>query len=286
MHVAWECRGRWEHRECAQDRQVWSSGGGDGPPSGGNGVSWYGNGWSSGGGGGGSASRGYTGTTIEIDVTAIDKLAGRVDQLEAENKSRIMVHQLQLQKISDLVNENQLLLHSLADRYQRCGVPMQGDDSPRPSCRRERPRSGSLPPNLSCDHHAVGNGKAAAIIETHGMTVVTTASDAGPWWSHISSVLLFDKQPFSDSLWAWFELQFARQKIALHYYYSKRVRHFLIKCNCCTESFIMLYDTPISQEIKEERLLALAKFTNCTDDVGAIGFCPRVRADALLALCL
>ena len=118
------------------------------------------------------------------------------------------------------------------------------------------------------------------------MTVVTTASDAGPWWSHISSVLLFDKQPFSDSLWAWFELQFARQKIALRYYYSKRVRRFLIKCNCCTESFIMLYDSPISQAIKEERLLALARFTNCTDDVGAIGFCPRVRADALLALCL
>ena len=163
---------------------------------------------------------------------------------------------------------------------------MQGDDSPRPSCRRERPRSGSLPPNLSCDHHAVGNGKAAAIIETHGMTVVTTASDVFSWWSHISTVLLYDKQPFSGSLWAWFELQFARQKISLHHYYSKKVRHFLIKCNCCTESFIMLYDSPISQAIREERLLALAKFTNCTDDVGTIGFCPRMRADALLALCL
>ena len=101
MAAAWDSRGRWEHRECAQDCQFWSSGGGDGPPSGGNGVAWRGNGWSSGGGGGGSASRGYTGTTIEIDVTAIDKLAGRVDQLEAENKSRIMVHQLQLQKTSD-----------------------------------------------------------------------------------------------------------------------------------------------------------------------------------------
>ena len=118
------------------------------------------------------------------------------------------------QQNSQLVKLNQQLRQQnqqLAERFHRCGVARQRDVSPGPSSRRERPRSGSLPPILSCDHREEGNGTSAAIIDIHGLTMVHSASEAGPWWNHINSVLFYGEAPLSEDLWEWFVLQFAKK---------------------------------------------------------------------------
>lgn len=160
------------------------------------------------------------------------------------------------------------------------------ETSPIPTTRRNRPRSGSVPPRLECRHHAAGNTNTHSPVDLHGMNVVSHAADAGPWFSHIGSVLLYNKQPLSDALWQWLELQFAQRRIVLYHYFSTRVRNFTLKCTLCDEQFNMVYDKHCAQETKESGITALARFSHCTEAATQVGSCARLRSDKLHALTL
>jgi hypothetical protein len=106
--------------------------------------------------------------------------------------------------------------------------------------RRDRPRSGSLPPPATCFWHEAGNAGKVALPD-YGMTSLTVANEAYDWWNHFNSVVLSAHVPFSEEFWKWLQHQFARKRITVLFYYSSRVRHSVIKCNKCGEMFIMFY---------------------------------------------
>ena len=191
----------------------------------------------------------------------------RVEGLEArEQRTAAAMLQLSEQTRNLLLAQEQLV-----DRVNGLEVARPTDDSPRGS-RRDRPRSGSLPPILSCAHHVHGgNSDQSAGLDEHGMTLITTAGDAGPWWDHINSVLLWDKQVLSKELWAWLELNFARKRITVQHYFSKRVRNLIIRCTCCSDCFIMVYDSSLTKEAINGRIMELARFANCASEATVAG---------------
>ena len=132
----------------------------------------------------------------------------------------------------------------------------------RVSRRRDRPRSGSLPPDLCCSHHKTGNTVESAPSDEHGMIAINTISEAHSWWSHMDSVLFYDKQVLAAEFWSWLEINFHRSRITILHYYSKNVRHFVIKCKCCTEKFSMVYDKALAKDVTDNRCMDLARFTN------------------------
>ena len=151
-------------------------------------------------------------------------------------------------------------------------------------CRRDRPRSGSLPPTTTCFFHEAGNFRKAGPLPDYGLTSLTSATDAYEWWSHIYSVMFSTRAPLGDELWKWLEYQFARNRVTVQHYYTKKVRHFYIECNQCEEKFIMCYDKNKTLEEREQLINDLAVFTQCTRYIVSVGYCPRKRNDALLAL--
>lgn len=207
---------------------------------------------------------------LDQQSSAIILLQERVKELEDREEKSLLISTQFREEIRQFISmQQQITEHkktdpSAASAQNRGGKPAQRDGSPGPKSRRERPRSGSLPPSLSCEHHNEGNAAKAAAIDLHGMTEVTTAFEAGPWWSHIETALFYSKQDLATELWSWFEVQLLKKKIVLHHYYNKRTRHFVLKCNCCAQSFIMVYDAWVAKAEIEARVSELARFTNCT----------------------
>lgn len=212
-------------------------------------------------------------------LDAIKEAAANADSATAWTKS-------ELHRQSQQVDELYKMLATQSPVIGGVASATHADTSPIPTTRRNRPRSGSVPPRLTCIHHAAGNTNKHSPADLHGMIVVSHAADAGPWFSHIGSTLLYDKQPLSDALWDWLELQFAERRIVLYHYFSPRVRHFTMKCTLCDEQFNMRYDKNLSQETKEKGITALARFSHCTEAATQVGSCPRLRSDKAHALTL
>ena len=87
-------------------------------------------------------------------------LAARVDKLEIAKESNNRAAQEQLKQTAQLVvmtHQPRQQRQQLAEGSHRCGVATQRDVSP-DSLSAARPRTGSLLPILSCDHHAEGAG--------------------------------------------------------------------------------------------------------------------------------
>jgi len=228
--------------------------------------------------------------SIDMAVAQADSatslLNARVEKLDVDKEFESWC-KLELRKQSFMLSELYKMLRAQSPvlRVPGNAVGSQADSSPVSGSRRSRPRSGSLPPILSCRHHDVGNADTEACTDIYGMTLVASASEAGPWWSHLSAVLLYNKAPLNDALWEWFSEQFAKKKIVLFYYYTANVRHFMLKCTCCDEQFIMCYDKYLPQELKDARVMDFARFTQCTVAAKSVGSCPRLRSDNLLAIC-
>ena len=151
--------------------------------------------------------------------------------------------------------------------------------------RRDRPRSGSLPPNTTCFFHEAGNFRKTRPPPDYGLDTLTTSTDAYNWWNHIQSVMFSNREPLGDDVWKWLEHQFARHRINIGYYFSDNVRHFIINCNQCDEKFIACYDK--YKKTPEEKALVLtqlAAFTRLTQYMDCVSYCPRKQHDTLLAL--
>lgn len=129
-----------------------------------------------------------------------------------------------------------------------------------------------------------GNTCTGASVDGYALDVVTSASAAGPWWSHIAAVLLYDKAPLGDALWAWLDVNLGKGRIELRHYFTPKVRRFILVCTCCVELFFMCYDKHLTDEVKNARVNDLAAFTHCTDALKRKGSCPRLRSDNLLRI--
>ena len=207
-------------------------------------------------------------------------LIERVAQLEADKKFEKFAEE-EFRKQSYMLTELWKMLSA-----QHCVVRVPGTavappaaSSPRRSSRLDRPRSSSTPP--PCTHHNVGNTCTGASVDGYALDVVTSASAAGPWWSHIAAVLLYDKAPLGDALWAWLDVNLGKGRIELRHYFTPKVRHFILVCTCCGELFFMCYDKHLTDEVKNDRVNDLAAFTHCTDALKRKGSCPRLQSDNL-----
>ena len=87
-------------------------------------------------------------------------LIARLEELEADKEFEKSAKE-ELRKQSSLLIELYKMLRAQNPvlRVPGDAVATQADSSPVPASRRNRPRSGSLPPSLSCGHHDMGPEK-------------------------------------------------------------------------------------------------------------------------------
>ena len=141
---------------------------------------------------------------VNMDVSiaqvnfATGLLVARVDKLEADKEFANWANDELLKQTRELIELSKHLRvqnRLLCVRVLGVGVAKQMDSSPGPASRRKRPRSGSLPPILSWDHHEMGNGETETIADIYGLTIVAFASEAGSLWSHIAAALFSTRRP-------------------------------------------------------------------------------------------
>ena len=151
--------------------------------------------------------------------------------------------------------------------------------------RRRRPRSGSLPPDDRCVWHELGNSIHGGTLPDYGLTTINNSTDAYDWWNHVQSTMFSTRARFAAEVWKWLERQFARNRIHIGYYFSSNVRHFIINCNQCDEKFIACYDKNNKTTAEKDLVLEqLAAFTQLTQYLDCVSYCPRKQHDTLLAL--
>ena len=231
---------------------------------------WYEHGW--------RGDQYRSNSELEDVRSHLDDLTSQVFLLKDECKNN-------RRQLNELVDDKKILLARVAE-LEKSKIPEQQQISISTArgsgSRRNRPRSGSLPPEQACFWHEAGNSRSNAIPD-YGLDTLRSALDAYDWWNHIAAVMFSDRSLFADDFWKWLEHQFGRRRITIQCYYSANVRHFVLNCSQCEDKFIMCYGNK-TLEVKIQLIKDLADFTQCTKYVGCVGYCPRKRHDALLAL--